>query len=204
MAELFIPPGYANVACRFRLPLSPLFRSVTFGVDTTGGPVSTQDCVNLVETVLNDPLTPQNLFSASSFSSAATFSEVYMLRNVAGDLQSAIAPANSIGTRPSSSNLMPPNVSVCIRKRTALVGKKFRGRIYLPSIFLNDTDVDNYGNMEGARVSDLNGLAGQTLTKLAAADLPMVLLHAESPLLPNVITALQCAPTVSTQKRRLY
>ena len=201
MADLFIPPGYASVACRFAIAGQANYRSITFGVDTSSGPIDTQDCCDDLATAIRAGST--GLFEGTFYSTTSSFVEVYMLRNVAGAMQAAITPIGVTGTRSSSGTLLPPQVSVTLKKRTAQVGKRFRGRCYLPNCFLTDADVDNGGVVDGGRYAELNTGAAEVLSQMAAADLPMVLLHSESPLVPNLVTSWTCSLYAATQRRRL-
>jgi hypothetical protein len=89
------------------------------------------------------------------------------------------AMAISSGVAQSGSRVLssaPPNNNMLIQKRTALAGRKNRGRVYLPYSF-DETGVDEAGILSGGEVSGAQARANAWLTALDTNDVPMVIVN---------------------------
>jgi hypothetical protein len=111
----------------------------------------------------------------------------------------------------AATTMFPPNVAVLIKKRTALGGRRGRGRMYFPW-FLGEGDADERGSISAAVQANLSAACENFRLAIAAASgavpgTPMVLLHSTAPLGPAVaptpVIALVVDPLVATQRRRL-
>lgn len=69
----------------------------------------------------------------------------------------------SAGIGARGADAMAPAVSICITKRTALAGRQFRGRVYLP--FFAEDQNDASGNPTAGATNDSAGLANYILTQ---------------------------------------
>jgi hypothetical protein len=106
------------------------------------------------------------------------------------------AAVTGTGGSPSVS----PQVAYLIEKRTALGGRRNRGRMYLPGP--TEGTVDGRGNVTSARVNDLQVAIDGFLADLGAADMTMRILHADGGT-PTQVTAGVAKALVATQRRRL-
>lgn len=117
-------------------------------------------------------------------------------------LTSAVAAQPGLAAR----NSPPPQVATCIRKRTAFVGKAYRGRIFMPGL-LDETTVDEDGIITGAGVIAIQAKADIWLASRGVSNSGgLWLLHSKDigiPNPPNPVTALLVQPIVRTQRRRL-
>lgn len=110
---------------------------------------------------------------------------------------------NAVGTGPPASGTMTQNVAALFVKRTALPGRKGRGRMFWP--FVGDADVDAVGALSPGAVTRYTTMltAWKTaITSNTAFDSP-VLFHQTSTPAPTAITSFTVSPLVATQRRRL-
>jgi hypothetical protein len=94
----------------------------------------------------------------------------------------------------------PPNVSVLVRKNTALGGRKGRGRMYIPGVA--EADSDGAGVMSSVRQAAWQAQADTFLVAAALGGLAGVVLH-EDATTPTPIISLAVDGRVATQRRRL-
>lgn len=114
-----------------------------------------------------------------------------------------ISALNSTGTGGTAAALVPQNVSHLLLKRTALPGRRGRGRMFWPSV--QDTDVDSIGTVAPGTITRLQTMITAwraAITSSSWADSP-VLFHTISSPPPSVITSWVPATQVATQRRRL-
>jgi len=114
------------------------------------------------------------------------------------------------GTNPMSS--VPPNTALLVQKRTALGGRKGRGRVYLPWM-LNEANVDEIGAVNQAYITPTQammdtyyaGYAGQMVIANRLYDLPWS--NPARKLLAvtkgALVTKLVVSPIAATQRRRM-
>jgi hypothetical protein len=95
-----------------------------------------------------------------------------------------------------------PQVSVLITKTTDLGGRQGKGRMFIPAI--SETQINTGGVMETAARAAMQTEANDFFAALITANLPMVLLRAEtSPILaPILVNSLEVQTRVATQRRR--
>lgn len=96
-----------------------------------------------------------------------------------------------------------PQVACIVKKRTALVGRRYRGRFYLPASFLVAADVGPSGIIATPAVTSLQTRMNAFLEELSLALVPMVLLHTLAPFTPTFVTTLQPESLIGTQRRRV-
>lgn len=133
------------------------------------------------------------------------------------------ASAVASGTRGGAdlSAQAAPNVAYLVHKVTAVGGRRGRGRMYLPGV--DETVVTQGGNIDPAKVTELNTGLGLFEARATAGNLGLVLLHAPATVwslvdgqprripdptdppvpAPYSITDLVPSGVVATQRRRL-
>jgi len=82
----------------------------------------------------------------------------------------AVAGAIGIGQgnrTPSAASIAPQNVAAIITKRTAFLGRKYRGRIFLP--FLADSDIADTQDLNATPYGALVTLAGRLSSNVTTA-----------------------------------
>lgn len=106
-------------------------------------------------------------------------------------------------------NTLPPNCCMLIQKRTALAGRRNRGRIFMPPAILFDSEVSDAGVISPAVVVSWNGLFADWRTQLLAIECVPVILHGWDPdvptaqFLPTTISSFSVQSRIATQRRRL-
>lgn len=122
------------------------------------------------------------------------------------------AGAASPGTR--AGEFAPPNVALLVRKRTALGGKKNRGRSYIPFILAVSEATEN-GAVAPGSIAALQGACTTFLAQLTTDVTPMVIENKtfNTPLPPHhvtfiggsnaQVTSYVVEPIIATQRRRL-
>lgn len=131
---------------------------------------------------------------------------VQLVTSTLGPVQGALAATSEV-----------PSVALGITKRTNQIGRKNRGRMYMPGV-LSDANTDEGGNITPANVTTFQNICNTWLPNLASRPgiVGMVLLHSYiSQVLPDTpviadpelpsepITNLVVRSVVRTQRRRL-
>lgn len=110
---------------------------------------------------------------------------------------------NDTATGSTSNAKAPANVALLIHKQTALIGRRNRGRMYIPYV-LNETTIDEVGNVLPASVTSFTNQAQGLVTALETVDVPMYLAHSSPGLgSPEKVTAAYADPVIGTQRRRV-
>lgn len=195
-----ISPGFMYIVQPLLHASASRRASFTYGVAYSGGEQAVIDQADMATKDTWD----QNFDSQVTMLAA----QGYYRTNSGDPLQTVTsAVANRAGTRVGSSQVS--SVAVRVTKRTAFVGKRYRGRVYLPWI-LTEADVDEVGVLLPATVTTLQGHANNWLSSLAAAAAitAMHLGHnytgaVDPELGDNQVTSLVVQPTVGTQRKRI-
>jgi hypothetical protein len=107
---------------------------------------------------------------------------------------------NSLGT--AVGETPPPNVTLLVRKGTALGGRKNRGRIFAPAALISESQIDKTGVVDPTYQGIVQDYWDNFLEAMGASDVPMVLLHS-TPGLPTPVSSVTLENMVATQRRRL-
>lgn len=198
MADVIIPPTYGLAVIKHQSANVGKIATVTWGYQFPTGS-TTADNASLIATAITDPT---GLFAASKMAAGSVLTSVYVLENRAGVHGSFEVPVNLAGTRTGGA-VPTPQVAVGVKKGTFRAGKAFRGRFYLPNSWLIAGDFLSDGTLTGTRQGQLQTAASLTLDALQTADVQMFLLHTAADDIPTVVSSLQIASVVRTQRRRL-
>jgi hypothetical protein len=184
----FIPPGFAEVTMQFAIGGGDHYSYCVFGVENIAnlGPEYIADNVgiNMNESLL------------TLLCDSTTLREI---RVVTGEDLFHVSTINESGDIVSPQ--ATPQVAYLLKKVTNVIGKKNRGRMYLPGV--QETMVGNTGFVDGTRAADLTVAGNFFLAKQLADDIPMYLLHSNPADAPNFVDRLECDTKVATQRRRL-
>src|ERR1041384_8159839 len=115
---------------------------VTYAVDNDTA-LTAQQCADGVQTAFN------NAFK-NDIDANATIQKPTILLGDGTDTPAMAIGSGATQVGLSALNLPPPNVSILIKRTTALSGKKNRGRMYLPFI------LDRTGTTEGGQILAFN------------------------------------------------
>lgn len=129
------------------------------------------------------------------------FADVQATVNIGGVLSQGSHFGTDVGG--SSSEALPPQVCALVQKRTALLGKHYRGRIYVPGYTMADVDTSNPGKWSSSFMSGTGPAFASYLSTLSGSDLGLVLLHRNTSIAPTTVTDLILEGTMATQRRRL-
>lgn len=195
-----IPVGVMYVVQPLQHSSATRRSSFTYAIDYTGTPL----------TAINNAQVATHANWDQNFDTQVTMlnSQGYYRTAPGGALQTIFSTSGvTVGTRAGSSQVS--SVALRVTKRTAFVGRKWRGRIFLPWI-LTEADVDEVGNLLPTSLTSFQGHADDWLGALAAAPNigSMQLLHSytgavDPELAATPVTSLSVQPTVGTQRRRI-
>lgn len=195
----FIGTGYGEVTLRWRAATLSRDATCVFGIDCTGS--GTLDPLIIADEI------DDMVRAASRLCAPASYSSTWFYRGVRVTVEPGTGPTvgeinvNVAGTLVADP--LPPNSAVLVQKRTALGGRRHRGRMYLPAHYFADSAVDSVGTISGASVTALQTKVDFLRTELAAASIPMVILHSVSEILPTLVTSTPVESLIATQRRRL-
>jgi len=196
--SLVIPPGYGNAAFTLTGAVGTQPYITTLGVDISeyGG-----DHVAAANTL---KLTFANAF-ATEMSSSLTLDRVTLTvgqDGPGGSVDSDTAPDSF-----SRSGQFPPTAMSCIvRKVTNDLGRRGRGRMFIPGI-VSENEVGEDGSIVPARQTAITGVLDdwyQELSEpLAGISLQPVLFHASAPTIPTPITGFAVSDLVGWVRGRI-
>lgn len=142
-----------------------------FGAINSGGTNVTQSAVNNIGAAIKGALTSSGVVGALGNTISL---QTVTLRNIntpnQGELQDVTAPV----TGTSAAGLLPPQTALCVTLRTALAGRSYRGRCYLPGFAEDCNDVGGTASaaVGAAAATFVNAIA----TAMSAQSLPMAVL----------------------------
>jgi len=186
-----IPTGYGQAQVRFAGNGVPLGAAVTFGY--------------IASITALDPLEQAEAIHTNFVESILTVMSLQVsLQSVLVKLGPAdVGPsAEYVSAVPGSvnDNVVAPNTAMLATKRTALGGRKHRGRFYVPGI--GEASTNSSGIIVGDLTTDWPAACTSFLGKMNADDLGMFVLHGDATD-PTQVTSLEGQLTLATQRRRL-
>lgn len=192
-----IPIGFAEAWVQYSLASQPRasFTAFAFEVETPPFTQSNADTLlNSLGTWLDDVLS----------SAHAIVGGFVLVGSDGGDIRLDVTyGAAKTGARSATS--LPPQVAALLKKRTAMGGRRNRGRNFLPGIA--EADVNDNGVLSGAFQTILGATGAGIWTALgaggAANTAGAVLLHESGPTTPTPLTGIIADTVVATQRRRL-
>lgn len=127
-----------------------------------------------------------------------TFSKFRLLYRMADVLQAEEHVENTTGSVPDE--LAPPNCAILVSKKTSLVGRRFRGRAYLPGMGINAIfDSSTWApTMVGIAQAGVDALLADYDTR----GMTGVILHSDATP-PTPISAALVRSRIATQRGRL-
>lgn len=192
-----IPLGYGEITLNYSQAGTTRPAQITFGTSLSGVP----DPVAYLSAVIADMKTGAGLLTATSFDEGLTAVNARLTYTVLSGPIVIDESINLTGTRVSAA--MPPNVAVLGRRVTNRGGRQGRGRIYLPSGYLGEADVNEGGYIGATRLAQLQTMLTDAMNAVNTGSGELVLLHSVMGDIPDQITALTVQPQVATMRRRL-
>lgn len=139
---------------------------------------------------------------AGSMATGSTYLGTVVYINRGGTILRGDGPASLAGTwavTPPASAL-----ALIVKKRTATVGKRYRGRMFLPSLGLNRLDVDANGVILAASVTALQTRMSAWLAAEIATPYDPVLIHPPAlATAPTPILTLVVSNIAGVQRQRM-
>lgn len=189
-AVVIIPTGYAHIQHRFTGSGLPRGAAVTYGIKLNGGSWDPGDA-GLLHGHFADDIMP-------FLTNDVTLTETLMKAGPNEDGPFTVFSDPTVGGIDATS--FPPNTAILVEKRTALGGRKNRGRMYLPGV--SEGLYDDAGDMGATSAGTWNTRLATWLASIESEVLQMVILHNDSST-PTVVTSLQVDQVAATQRRRL-
>lgn len=198
MPALIIPPGFAQIVYRWQQAGRPNEYYSTIGVALEGGVTDP----SLVAENANDALL--SAWGATALPTDYVFvgSTAYLGQDGGPPLSGEFLE-NLTGT--SAGNRPSPNCALLISKRTAVGGRRNKGRMYLPAGFMLESDFGSDGRLGTTPLNAFQASANTFFNSLSleAAIAGPVLFHSTTPSTPTVVTGLQVQSVIATQRERM-
>lgn len=193
------PNNTALAKCVFQMTLNPEHKAiVTFGAEKGAAGDAATLAINLAS----------SWSQAGALGNSSMISENYTFKSVAVTLMLSGVPhfaeinVDNDGT--SGLEELPLNNAVVVQKRTALGGRKGRGRMFLPPIYFDESAVSRFGNISPGTVSDVQDMVDVVKTHMnTTLGIDMLLFHNDGVTAPSEVTELIVESTIATQRRRL-
>lgn len=188
---MVIPAGFAQVNFIFDGAAVPEGAQVVIGVQNTAAPASAAAIASIAG----------GYWVADLMGGQAT---AIALRSVLCKLgpnstgPSASVPFGNAGT--DTSQALPGNTALLVRKNTAVGGRRGRGRMYIPGI--TEAESPGGGTVLSTFVTGMQTACATFLGHLSSASLPMVLLHSDATA-PTLVTSLTVESVFGSQRDRM-
>lgn len=194
----FIPEGFGEIVVTYSQTGTTRPAQWTIGVE----PPPAQPPAEYLNDVITSWSAAGRVLASNSFDARATAISARLT------VQTSTGPViyeqalGVTGTR--TGEAQPPNVAVLIRRNTARGGRRGRGRLYLPSAYLSEVDVQEGGVIASARRTELQTIATNIAVGAVGAGLGVpVLLHNDGVVPPDEIESMVVQNLVATMRRRL-
>lgn len=193
---LVIPPGFAQLVYRFTLASDPEPMVVTIGRNlSTYGGIDQAD----VDTMAGYFTTAS---PASSLYSVYRYEGMTLYQGQDGAPPVVWESSPSVAFQGTAAGeTLPQNCAYLVRKRTALGGRRGRGRMYVPPFWFSEATVDSRGYLTSAAVT-----AAQTRMNNWFSGSGWVILHAPGISAtpdPTEIVSFVVQNQIATQRRRM-
>lgn len=196
---LIVPPGFANASYVFTSDTGTQPFVTTIGVDISAYSGDHVSAANACFTAWSSTM-------QSSTDSALTLDRVSLAigqDGPSGSVDSDFSPSAMTRT----ANGVPMAGCAIARKVTSEIGRRGRGRMFLPGS-LNNGEVDEGGNVSSARVTSLNTALDAFYDALVAGPVtfdpvPPYLFHSQAPTDPTPIEGLAVAQLMGWIRGRI-
>lgn len=199
---LQIPFNYGEASVWFRLAGDPEEMAITTGFhDTFPDP---EDADGIAEEIYNAFVGTGLIFQVNAVGTplSAVRCDVKIAREAEPFIRQGSFVQSTQGTRSTSGP--PSNVALFVRKTSGFLGRRYKGRMYLPAQFLKNDDVSPTGAIEpSSALPTLQTRMTATYDAMVAAQLPPVILHTTGSPTPTPVTGFSVQPVIATQRRRL-
>lgn len=180
-----IPAGFSRVTIEYGAQSSLGSQIVTgFGVNLE----PTEGLLDAVEAWIDADLAPrtQTFYSIDRIEARNDVEVVERVLNTPGTL---------------AGDPLPPNTALLVKIGSGLVGRKNRGRMYIPGVLLED-EVDASGGINSSTRTGLQAMMTHLGEAIGLISGEIVILHSDVSD-PTIATSVNVDGTVATQRRRL-
>jgi hypothetical protein len=195
-----VPDGFYEATFLMKNTSSPRVATCSLGLLSLD--VTPPDAASAATSIYNIAVGAGRPFNAASMIDDWQFLGVNMAQGTAtGDI---LGQHLATITGSVTDNVPPSNCAVIIKKNTALGGRRYRGRFFLPSIFLNEGAVDPAGNISSSPVGTMQTQWDTFHAALLSNDWEPALFHqgAGAPV-PTAISSFTVQSLIGTQRRRM-
>jgi hypothetical protein len=193
---IIVPPGYKNVAYRFKLTGDNEEMIISIGVSID----SLLDGPTTAQTAYDAGAGPGSPFAGSNMLPSWQFTGTTVTEMTGTGALISEHAGTVIGTATGGS--LPVNCALLVRKNTAQGGRMHRGRMYVPPFSIAEAGVNTLGDLpEG--LAELQADWNLFYTALVSQDLEPVLFHSVVGVAPTPITSFTVDGKIATQRRRL-
>lgn len=194
---VIIPVGYGQVTVKMRQASLARQAMCTWGYEA---PVGLD--LDVQATAVRAILTAAGrLWAPARYVNGWALEQVQLTVNTVSGIFSGEDNTSTPGTL--SGEAAPPQVAILIKKNSTLGGRAGRGRMYLPSSHISETNITQQGTISSGELTALRNTATSTLDDLNASDWPVRLLHSTGSPGPNAVTQWTVQQVVATQRRRI-
>jgi hypothetical protein len=194
-----IPDGFAH--CTYKFALTGRTNPITFthGIRTDVA-VSGWDFASELFDYL---VAAGSIMEAANVRDVFTFESVECIINDGGVLVGQASTQSPVTGTNTTTATPPSNCTLLVQKRTGLIGRKFRGRFYLPTLGLSEGAVDPVGNIDSITFGTIDARVQQWFTDInGSSTLTPMLLHNDATA-PTRITSFVTSQVIATQRRRM-
>lgn len=201
MAAIPPPVGFGIFADTWQADGSNRTATNTFGFKNNGL-FDAAGCLSNVSSALHSATRPYNVGLVSD---TWKLISQYCLINLVGTPSSATTFPGQQGT----AGFVPPspNVSVVVNKHTNFAGRAFRGRVAVPAFTIDESEIDEAGNIDSAVLSAMQGYWNSALSAMSTNGVPMYIIHGPDKTgvtpSPTIVDSVSVSGLVGTQRRRL-
>jgi hypothetical protein len=191
-----IPISFANV--RYVFQCNGIIAPMGFSIGTDVGAGETAATISAATTDAFDDV----IWTAgTSASNQYTFVGVEVTQMTGTGPVVASSSLNRPGTL--ATTVPPSNLAMLVTKVTGQGGRKNRGRMYIPTAMLFETEVDHSGRMAAGTVTAWQNKWNAFLNRLQTDALQPWLFHSDPADIPTLITAFKVESLAATQRRRM-
>jgi hypothetical protein len=191
-----LPVGGRQATFRWSLAGDPDEMVSTLGYVNSGATTIDFDA----ESAWNAATGTGSIAAAGNMFNAYTFVGVTAYEMTSGGLLVGEFTSPVVGT--GGGNPLPSNCAVLVHKRTALGGRRGRGRMYLPPFTAGELDVGPSGVIDGPDYTAIQDELDVFYGLMVSNDLQPSLYHSDGGS-GNIITSLVLDTRIATQRRRM-
>jgi len=195
---VIVPEGFFNTAFVFNC--AGLTDEIITSLGTVDNPSLPQSAEDMAANMRSAWIQTGAPFTAANMTTEYTFLGCRTVKTVDGEPVLGEAMTNVVGTQ--SIDSIPANTAVLVKKNTAAGGRRNRGRMFLPAVALQGSDVLPSGFLSGGEQLARQGQIDIAVDEMVERECFAVLLHSDGGA-PTPITSLAVASQVATQRRRM-